>query len=170
MALIEAWWGNTTWSSNLRFDSNPDGPLLDVQGGDRDASTMTWRHYVSPDRMTHKDCRCLSAPTLLLKGALADVLKKVVFRLTQRVFINDIPAASQSLDNPITPHKLPNLTQLGPMAFAPLVFLARKSQEIRIETEVVVTKSFTSSRPYNPYPPAFLAVVPQWGVILDVPT
>lgn len=170
MALIEAWWGNTTWSSDLKFSADAEGPVLHVEGGAREPSTITWRHYVAPDRMTHKDCRALSVPTLLLKGPVSDVLTKIQLRLTQRVFLNDIPAGAQTVDYPIATQKLPNLVQLGPLSFPPLVFLARKGQEIRVETEVVLTRTFKDSRPYSPYPPGFLAVVPQWGLILDVPT
>lgn len=87
MARIEAWWGNTTWSSDLKFSADAKGPALHEEGGACEPS------------------------------------------------------------------------KLGPLSFPSLVFLAREGQE-----------SLKDSRPYSPYPPGFLAVVPQWGLILDVPT
>jgi hypothetical protein len=167
MAIIEAWWGNTTWTDDLKFTDNPDGVWLYCEGGGRGSSVITWRHYVGPDRMP-QDGLALSPPALMLKGRVPDVLTKLVFRLTQRIYVNDIPAGAGSIDYPIAITKLPNLAQLGPLAFPPLAFQARKGQQHRFETEVVVQRWFKGSRPYNPNPPPFDLGVPQWGVVLDL--
>lgn len=180
MALIEAWWGNANSSPELRIAQTRQGFTIDtVAAGD--PSTMTWRFYVAPERMTEPDGPCLSAPALLLDGSITGETKgslmgdgdphlSLRFELSQRVFITDIPVASAKSDHLVLDvkgdwkKKTVDLRTFGPLPFPPLLFEAQRGREIRIETELLINRHFHKTQRSSTWPD-FRALVPQWGLV-----